>query len=136
MMNIHHIYCGNFFLMCLSRVIMLYTLNLYTACVRAKSFQACLTLCNLMDCSPPGFSAHRILQARILEWVSMPSSKGSSRPRDRTWVRCHLLWQAGSLPLVPPGKPKVGRGNPNKDSILLGVYKYDISCTLKIVKLN
>ena len=41
---------------------------------------------------------------------------------------------ASSLPLVPPGKPKVGRGNPNKDLILLGVYKYDISCTLKIVK--
>ena len=35
-----------------------------------------------MDCSPPGSSAHGILQARILEWVAMPSSKGSSRPRD------------------------------------------------------
>ena len=37
--------------------------------------------CNPMDCSPPGSSAHGILQARILEWVAMPSSKGSSRPR-------------------------------------------------------
>ena len=102
----------------------------------AKLFQSCPVLCDPLDYSSPGFPALGILQARILEWVSMPSSKGSSRPRDRTWVRCHLLWQAGSLPLVPPGKPKVGRGNPNKDSILLGVYKYDISCTLKIVKLN
>ena len=37
-----------------------------------------------MDCSPPGFSFHGILQARVLEWVGMPSSRGSSRPRDRT----------------------------------------------------
>ena len=41
-----------------------------------------------MDCSPPGFSVHRILQARIQEWVTMPSSRGSSRPRDRTHVSC------------------------------------------------
>ena len=46
-----------------------------------------------------------ILQARILEWVAMPSSKGSSQPRDRTQVSCFLHWQAGSLPLVPPRKP-------------------------------
>ena len=39
-----------------------------------------------MDCSPPGSSAHGILQARILEWVAMPSSKGSSQPTDQTQV--------------------------------------------------
>ena len=39
-----------------------------------------------MDCSPPGSSIHRIFQARILEWVAMPFSRGSSQPRDRTWV--------------------------------------------------
>ena len=50
--------------------------------------QLCLTLCNLMDCSPPGFSVHGILQARILEWVAMPSSRGSSRPRNQTVVSC------------------------------------------------
>ena len=43
-------------------------------------------LCDPMDCSPPGSSVHGILQARILEWVAMPSSRGSSRPRDWTWV--------------------------------------------------
>ena len=41
-----------------------------------------------MDCSPPGYSIHRILQARILEWVVIPSSSGSSWPRDWTWVSC------------------------------------------------
>ena len=47
-------------------------------CVRAKSLQSCLTLCNPVECSPPGFSVHGILQARILEWVAMPASRRSS----------------------------------------------------------
>ena len=50
--------------------------------------QSCLTLCNLTDCSPPGFSAHGILQTRILEWIAIPFSRGSSQPRDRTRVSC------------------------------------------------
>ena len=41
-----------------------------------------------MDCSPPGFSVHGILQARILEWVAISFSRGSFRPRDRTQVSC------------------------------------------------
>ena len=44
--------------------------------------QLCPTLCNPMDCSPPGSSVHGILQTRILEWVAMPSSRGSSQPKD------------------------------------------------------
>ena len=71
----------------------------------AKSFQPCLMLCDLMDCSLPGSSVHGIFQARILEWVAMPSSRGSSRPRDWTHVLCLLHSKVGSLPLVPPGKP-------------------------------
>ena len=55
-------------------------------CVRAQS---CLTLlCNPMDCTPPGSSNHRILQARILEWIAVSSSRGSSWPRDWTCVSC------------------------------------------------
>ena len=50
--------------------------------------QLCPTLCNLMDCSPPGSSVHGILQTRILEWVAMPSSRGASWPRNRIWVSC------------------------------------------------
>ena len=52
----------------------------------AKSLQLYLTRCDPMDCSPPGSSVHGILSARILEWVAMPSSRGSSRPRDRTHI--------------------------------------------------
>ena len=52
------------------------------------STQSCPTLCDPVDWSPPGSSVHRMLQARTLEWVAMPSSRGSSQPRDRTWVSC------------------------------------------------
>ena len=45
-----------------------------------------VALCDPMDCSPPGSSVHGILQERILEWVAIPFSRGSSRPRDRTPV--------------------------------------------------
>ena len=48
----------------------------------------CPNLCNPRDCSPPGSSVHRILQARILEWVAISFSRGSSRPGDWTGVSC------------------------------------------------
>ena len=48
--------------------------------------QSCPTLCDDMDCSLPGSSVHGIFQARILEWVAISFSRGSSPPRDRTWV--------------------------------------------------
>ena len=54
--------------------------------VCAKLLQSCPTLCEPMDYSPPGSSVHGILQARILEWAAMPSSRGSSQPRDWTGV--------------------------------------------------
>ena len=44
------------------------------ACAYAKSLQSCLTLCDPVDCSPPGSSVHGILQARILEWVAISFS--------------------------------------------------------------
>ena len=55
-------------------------------CMHAKSLQLCPTLGDPMDCSLPGSSVHGILQARILEWVAVPSSMGSSQPRDQTHV--------------------------------------------------
>ena len=52
------------------------------SCMRGKSLHSCPTLCDPVDSSLPGSSVHRILQARILEWVAMPSSRGSSQLRD------------------------------------------------------
>ena len=62
------------------------------ACSVAQLFQ---TLCNLLACSPPGSSVHGILQARILEWIAISSSRGSSRPRDQihiSWSSCIGRW--------------------------------------------
>ena len=59
-----------------------------SVCMRALWLQSCLTLCDPMDCSPPGSSVHEILQTRILEWVAVPSSGGSSPPRNWTCVSC------------------------------------------------
>ena len=76
-----------------------------SACVPAQSLQSCPTLCNPMDCSPPGFSLLRISQATILEWVAMPSSRGSSQPKDWThvsWISCIV---GRFFTSKPPGKP-------------------------------
>ena len=54
------------------------------AAATAKSLQLHLTLCNPMDCSPPGSFVHGLLQARILEWFALSCSRGSSKPRNRT----------------------------------------------------
>ena len=50
--------------------------------------QLCLTLCDPMDCSPPDSSVHGISHAWIVEWIAIPFSRGSSRPRDQTQVFC------------------------------------------------
>ena len=63
----------------------------YSECVLLTQF--CPTLCDPMDCSPPGSSVHGILQATILEWVAIPFSRGSSQSRDWTQISC----VAGSL---------------------------------------
>ena len=55
-------------------------------CDMVLVFQSCLTLCSPMDRSLPGSSVLGVLQAQILEWVAVPSSRGSSSPRDLTWV--------------------------------------------------
>ena len=76
---------------------LLYSLRLYPSlqCMCVKFLQLCPTLGNRVDCSLPGSSIHGILQARILEWVSLSSSRGSSWPRDRThvsYVSCPGRW--------------------------------------------
>ena len=62
-----------------------------------KVAQLCLTLCDLMDCTPLFSSVHGVVQERILEWVAIPFSRGSSWPRDRTQVssiagRFFIIW--------------------------------------------
>ena len=57
-------------------------------CPRAQQLSCAQLFCDSTDCSPPGSSAHGIFQARVLGWVAISSSRGSSRPRCRTCVSC------------------------------------------------
>ena len=67
---------------------------------------SCPTLCDPMGCSPPGFSIHGILQARILEWVAIPFSRESPVQSPDSGIEPGSSeLQADSLPPVPPGKP-------------------------------
>ena len=86
-----------------------------------KLLQSCPTLCESMDCSLPGTSVHEILEARKLEWVAMPFSRGSSQSRDWThisYVSC--LGRHFFLPLMLTGRihgnndPKIGVGKIRK----------------------
>ena len=68
--------------------------------------QSCPALCDPIDCSLPGSSVHGILQAKILEWVAVPFSRGSSAPRDEigvSYISCVGCWLF-FLPFAPPGK--------------------------------
>ena len=67
------------------------------------------TICDPMDCSPPGSSVHSILQVRILESVAILFSRGFSQPRDRTLSLASPALQVDSLPFEPPEKPRFPR---------------------------
>ena len=82
--------------------------------LKVKVAQSCLTLCNPMD-----YTAHGVLQAKILEWVAFPFSRGSSQPRDQTQVSC--IADGFCLSAEQPGKPKnTGVGSL---SLLQGIFQ-------------
>ena len=89
-----------------NKILQWFTCTLMTE-VQVKVAQSCLTICDPID-----WTGHGILQARILEWVAIPFSRGSSQPRDQT--RSSAL-QADSLPAEPQGNPK----NPGVGSLSL-----------------
>ena len=74
-------------------------------CGLAKSLKSRPTLWDTVDCSLPGSSVHGILQVRILEWAAMPSSTGSSRPRDQTHASCGPCCRGRFFTAEPLGKP-------------------------------
>ena len=92
----------------------------------AKSLQLCSTLCNPMDCSPPGSSVHGMLQARALEWVAMPSSRGSSRPRDQTCGSCGSYIAGEFFTTEPPGEAQ------KENTIFLKLSETIALCTVTV----
>ena len=85
-------------------------------CVCVLVAQSCPTLCDPVDCNPPGSSVHEIFQARILEWVAISFSRGSSQPRDWTWVSC----TAGRFFANGATRDKLDNVIPKKSQILSG----------------
>ena len=86
---------------------------------KKKVAQSCLTLCDPMDCSLPGSSVHGIFQARILEWVAISFSRGSSWPRDWTQVsrivgRCFTIWATREVNAGDPGSIPGSRRSPGE----------------------
>ena len=79
-------------------------------------------LCDPMGCGIPGFSVHGVFQSRILEWVAMPSFRGSAQPRDRTYTS-YVSW-IGRQVLVPRGKPSVS-------VVLTNIWLLTFKCTGK-----
>ena len=77
----------------------------FKMCVRAKSVQSSRTLCDPMDCSLPGSSLYGTLQARILDWVAVSSSRGSSWLGNWTRVSCSSCITGEFFTAEPPGKP-------------------------------
>ena len=76
-------------------------------CVDAKPLQSCPTLCDPMDYTPPGSSVHGIFQARILKWTLIPSSKGSSQPKDPTHI-ISCIGSGGLYHQLHLGSPTLG----------------------------
>ena len=76
-------------------------------CVCVPIAQSCLTLCNPMDCNPPGSSVHRIFQARILERVVMPYFRGASQPRVELMSLASPTLAGGFFTTEPPRKQQL-----------------------------
>ena len=83
------------------------------------SLFSCVQLCDPMDYSPPDSSVHGIFQARILEWVAMPSSRGAHRPRDRTHISCISCIAGGLFTYEATGKPREGLMINSKEMVSL-----------------
>ena len=96
-----------------------------------QSLQWRLTLCDPMDCSPPGSCVHGILQARILEWVAMPFSRGASPPRDRTHVSCVSCTADRFFTAESPGKPQMANTHMQICLKLLVIRKIQTKTTMR-----
>ena len=88
--------------------------------------RSCLTLCYPIDCSPPDSYVHGLFQAKILEWVAISFSRGSSQPRDWTHVSCVSCIGRKILSLVQTGKPLTnGEGIQNFIMHLCALYSFN-----------
>ena len=83
-----HCECSQYYWVVFFTMITMGNFGVYGLMMKMFFAQSCPTLCDLMDYNLPGSSVQGILQVRILEWVAIPFSRGSSQPRDQTQVSC------------------------------------------------
>ena len=104
-----------------------------TPCIQCVCVCCRVRLCDPMDCSPPGSSVHGILQARILVWVAISSSKGSSQPRDQTYVSCVSCVGGFSYPSTTREAQLYIMGNSIPQSVIIRIFTTDsLCCTAEI----
>ena len=99
----------------------------HSVCVCVLVVQSCPTLYDPTNYSPPGFSVHGIPQARILEWIATPFSRGSRRPRDRTLVSCisgrfFTVWATGKSSSTQSPSPISQHADHSLEGIWLGCF--------------
>ena len=104
-LNIYLVLISKKLIFMLLIISVLFSSLIFASKVKVLVTQSCLTFCDPMDCSLPGSSIQGILQARILEWVAVPSSRGSSPPRDQTYVSCGSCIAGRFFTTEPPGNP-------------------------------
>ena len=111
----------------------LITRILYKWCVMCVCVcvQSCLTLCDPMDCNSPGFSVHWLLQARILEWVAMPSPGDLSNPGIEPASLMSPAWagRSFSLPLCHLGTQYKWKASFDSDLVVIVKYSTDMILT-------
>ena len=107
---------------------------------KSEVAQSCLTLCDPVDCSRPSSSVHGVLQARILEWVAISFSRGSSQPRDQIRVSCiagrrFILWatrEADWLYSLQPKMEKLYTVSKNKTRSWLWLRSWIPYCQIQM----
>ena len=107
--NDHHYYYHTYYSKVSITYLLCYTGHkycvIYYVLCCALSLQLCLTLCDPMDHSPPGFCVHGMFQARILEWIAISAFRGYSQPRDETYVSYISCTAGRFFTTESPGKP-------------------------------
>ena len=106
--------------------------------VKLKVAHLCLTLCDPLDCSPPGSSVHEVFQARVLEWAAISFSRGSPNPGTEPASPMSPALQADSLPSEPSGKPFTMYTNDvyNLIHIIINQMMIDLICIYQITTMH
>ena len=106
----------------------------FQACIHARPLQSCLTLCDPMECSPPGSSVHGILQARTLEWVACPPPGDLPDPVIKPASPAAPCVEGGFFTTEPPENPSSPRSS--TDHLFFRIFVNGNNCERIAIILN